>query len=334
MDEILKITKDIKEGNTKPIYFLMGEEPYYIDKLANFIENNVLQDHEKDFNQTILYGKDVSVEEIVSAAKRFPMMAEKQVIIIREAQELSRTIENLVTYTENILDSTVLVICYKYKTINKAKKLYKNIVKKGLVFESKKLYENQVGAWITKLLQSKKIAIEPKANQMLVDFLGNDLTRIANEIDKLVIILKLGETITPAIIEENIGFNKEFNPFEFRTAIGEKNIVKAHKIADYFAKNEKENPFVLTIGLLFNYFSQVLQFHGLKDKNPSNIASVLRINPYFVKDYELAARNYPMKKVSFVLNTIRTIDLKSKGVGANNISKSDLYKELLIHIFN
>lgn len=334
MDDIIKITNDIKAGNIKPIYFFMGEEPYYIDKLADFIENNVLQDHEKDFNQTILYGRDISIEDIVSAAKRYPMMADKQVIIVREAQELSRTIENLVAYTENMQESTVLVICYKYKSINKAKKLYKNIVKKGLVYESKKLYENQVGAWITKLLQGKKIAIEPKANQMLVDFLGSDLSRIANEIDKLSIILKPGETINPAIIEENIGFSKDFNPFEFRAAIAQRNELMAYKIANYFANNEKENPFVLTIGLLFSYFSQVLQFHGLKDKNPSNVASVLRINPYFVKDYELAARNYPMKKVSGIINTIRIIDLKSKGVGASNLPKSDLYKELLIHVFS
>lgn len=334
MDEVLRIIKDIQAGNIKPIYFLMGEEPYYIDKLSEYIENNVLQEHERDFNQTVLYGRDVTIEDIVGNAKRFPMMADRQVVIVKEAQELSRTIDKLESYAENPQPTTVLVICYKYKTLDKRKKVTKTLDKVGVVFESKKLYENQVGDWMKRVLAGKKLNIEPKAAAMFVDFLGTDLSRIANEIDKLAIILKPGETITPAVIEENIGFSKDFNPFELRKAIGEKNQLKAYQIADYFAQNPKDNPIVLTIGLVFGFFTQLLQYHGLKDKSPANAAKMLKVNPYFLKDYDVALKNYPMKKVSAIVSTLRDIDVKSKGVGANNISQHDLLKEMLVKIFN
>ncbi len=334
MDEVLKIIKDIQAGNIKPIYFLMGEEPYYIDKLSEYIEQNILQEHERDFNQTILYGRDVSIEDIVGNAKRYPMMADRQVVIVKEAQELSRTIDKLESYAENPQDTTVLVLCYKYKTLDKRKKVTKVLEKKGVVFESKKLYENQVGDWLKRVLQGKKLNIEPKAVQMFVDFLGNDLSRIANEIDKLAITLKSGDIITPAIIEENIGFSKDFNPFELRKSIGERDQYKSYLIANHFAANPKDNPIVLTIGLVFSFFSQLLQYHGLKDKNPKNVASALKINPFFVKDYELAARNYPMKKVSGIVSTLKDIDLKSKGVGGSSLPQSDLLKEMLAKIFN
>lgn len=334
MDEVLKIIKDIQAGNIKPIYFLMGEEPYYIDKLAEYIEDNILQEHERDFNQTVLYGRDVSIEDVIGSAKRFPMMADRQVVIVKEAQELSRTIDKLESYAENPQPTTVLVFCYKYGTLDKRKKITKTLEKNGLVFESKKLYENKVGEWLTRVLAGKQLKIEPKATAMFVDFLGTDLSRIANEIDKLAIILKPGDTITPAIIEENIGFSKDFNPFELRKAIGERNQLKAYQIADYFAKNPKDNPIVLTIGLVFGFFSTLLQYHGLKDKNPANAAKVLKVNPFFLKDYDVALKNYPMKKVSSIVASLRDIDVKSKGVGANNLDQSDLLKEMLVKIFN
>jgi DNA polymerase III subunit delta len=334
VDEVLKIINDIKSGNIKPIYFLMGEEPYYIDKLSEYIENNILQEHERDFNQTVLYGRDVTIEDIIGNAKRFPMMADRQVVIVKEAQELARTIDKLESYAENPQPTTVLVICYKYKTLDKRKKVTKVLEKAGVVFESKKLYENQVGDWLKRVLQGKKLLIEPKAAAMLVDFLGTDLSKIANELDKLAIVLPQGSTITPAIIEDNIGFSKDFNVFEFRKSIGEKNQLKAYQIADYFAKNPKDNPMVVTTSLVFSFFSQLLQYHGLKDKSPRNVASVLKVNPYFLKDYDLALRNYPMKKVSQIVATLRDIDVKSKGVGANALPQSDLLKEMLVKIFN
>lgn len=334
MDEVVKIVNEIKQGTIKPVYFFMGEEPYYIDKLTEYIEGNILSEEEKGFNQMVLYGKDVSIEDVVSNAKRYPMMADRQVVIVKEAQELSRTIEKLESYIENPQPTTVLVFAYKYKTLDKRKKITKLLEKHGVVYESKKLYENQVGDWIKRVLSGKKYAIEPKAAAMLVEFLGTDLSRINNELEKLTIILPEGSTITPAVIEENIGISKDYNVFELRKALGEKDQLKAYKIANYFAQNPKDNPLVMTTALVFGFFSQLLQYHGLKDRNPASVAKALKVNPYFVKDYDIALRNYPMKKVSAIVAALRDIDVKSKGVGANSISQADLLKEMLVKIFN
>ena len=334
MDEVIKIVNDIKSGTIKPIYFLMGEEPYYIDKISDYIEQNVLSEEEKGFNQTVLYGRDVTVEDIVSSAKRYPMMAERQVIIVKEAQDLVKTIEKLEAYADNPMPTTVLVVCYKYKTLDKRKKVTKLLAKNGVVYESKKLYENQVGEWIKRVLSGKKYAIEPKASAMLVEFLGTDLSKINNELEKLQIILPKGATISAKDIEENIGFSKDFNVFELRKAIGERNQLKAYTIAENFANNPKDNPMVVTTSLVFGFFVQLLKYHGLKDKNPKNVAAVIGVNPYFLKEYDLALKNYPMRKVSQVVASLRDIDVKSKGVGANAMSNGDLLREMLYHIFN
>lgn len=334
MEEVVKIINDIKAGNIKPIYFLMGEEPYYIDKITEYLENNLLTEDEKGFNQMVLYGRDTTIDEIVSNAKRYPMMAERQVVIVKEAQELSRTIDQLEKYAENPQPTTVLVFAYKYKTLDKRKKVTKTLDKHGLVYESKKMYDNKVGEWIKRVLQGRGYGIEPKAMAMLVEFLGNDLSRIANELTKLEIILPKGSTITPNHIEENIGFSKDFNVFEFRKAIGEKNQFKAYQIANYFAQNQKDNPIVMTNGLVFSFFSALLQYHGLKDKSPGNTAKILKVSPYFVNDYIAAAHNYPMKKVSAIVGKLRDVDVKSKGVGANALPQGDLLKEMLVTIFN
>ena len=334
MEEVIKIVNDLKSGNIKPLYFLMGEEPYYIDKLSDYIEKNVLTEEEKGFNQTVLYGRDVSVEDVISTAKRYPMMAERQVVIVKEAQDLIRTIDKLESYAENPMATTVLVFCYKYKTLDKRKKLTKLLAKNGVIFESKKLYENQVGDWIKRVLAGKKYAIEPKAMAMLVEFLGTDLSKINNELEKLQIILPVGSTITPQHIEENIGFSKEFNVFELRKALGERNQLKAYTIAENFSQNPKDNPMVVTTSLVFGFFIQLLKYHGLKDKNPKNVAAVLGINPFFMKEYDVALKNFPMKKVSQIVAALRDIDVKSKGVGANALSHSDLLREMLYKIFN
>lgn len=334
MDEVLKIVNDIKAGNIKPIYFLMGEESYYIDKLSDYIEKKVLTEEEKGFNQTVLYGRDVTIEDIISTAKRYPMMAERQVVIVKEAQDLIRTIDKLESYADKPMETTVLVFCYKYKTLDKRKKLTKLLAKNGIVYESKKLYENQVGEWIKRVLSGKKYAIEPKANAMLVEFLGTDLSKINNELEKLQIILPVGSTITPKHIEENIGFSKDFNVFELRKALGERNQLKAYTIAENFAQNPKDNPMVVTTSLVFGFFIQLLKYHGLKDRNPKNVAAVLGVNPFFLKEYDVALKNYPMKKVSQIVGALRDIDVKSKGVGANAMSQSDLLREMLYKIFN
>jgi DNA polymerase-3 subunit delta len=332
LDKVKTIINDIKNGNLKPIYFLMGEEPYYIDGISKYIEENVLSEAEKGFNQMVLYGRDVSVEDIIGHAKRYPMMAEKQVIIVKEAQDLSRTIENLLPYAENPQPTTVLVFCYKYKTLDKRKKLAKVVDKIGVLFESKKLYENQIPDWIKRVLAGKGYTITPKGAQMLVEFLGNDLSKVNNELEKLQLILKPGEQITPQIIEENIGISKDFNNFELQNAIGERDIKKAFAIIQYFSQNPKNNPLVVTVALLYGFFSRVLKYHALTNKGDA--AKVLGVSPYFVKDYQTAARKYPMKKVSAIIAAIREVDMKSKGVGAANLPQGDLLKELLVEIFN
>ncbi|WP_372756477.1 DNA polymerase III subunit delta [Mariniflexile sp.] len=334
MDEVKQLVTDIKNEKLKPIYFLMGEEPYYVDKISDFIEENVLAEENRGFDQMVIYGRDVTIEDVVSNAKRYPMMAKYQVIIVKEAQDLSRSIEKLADYAKQPQPSTILVFNYKYKTLDKRKALYKTLQKTGVVYESKKLYENQVADWIRRILSGKDYTITPKAAQMLVEFLGTDLSKISNELDKLQIILPKGTQISPEHIEENIGISKDFNNFELRQAIGEKNSVKAFKIVNYFAENPKDNPIVVTVSLVFGFFSQLLQYHGLGDKSPRNVASVLKINPYFVNEYVLAARNYPMKKVSEIISTLREFDVKSKGVGANAVSQGDLLRELMVKILS
>ncbi|WP_179353755.1 DNA polymerase III subunit delta [Winogradskyella vidalii] len=332
MDDVKQLVAAIKRGDLKPIYFLMGEEAYYIDKVSDYIEDNVLDEAEKGFNQMALYGRDITIDDIVSNAKRYPMMAERQVVIVKEAQDLSRTIEKLASYAAQPQPTTVLVINYKYKKLDKRKALYKAIKKVGVVFESKKLYENQVSDWIRRVLAGQNYDISPKAAQMLVEFLGTDLGKIDNELNKLKIVLPEGTQITPEHIEANIGISKDYNNFELRKAVGQRNALKAHQIAKYFGENPKDNPLVVTVALMFGFFSQLLQLHGMTDKNPRSVASALKVNPYFVNEYIEAARNYPMKKVSYIIGVLREFDVKSKGVGANAVPQGDLLKELLVKI--
>lgn len=329
LDKVKHIISAIKKGDIKPIYFLMGEESYYIDLITKFIEKNVLSEEEKGFNQMIYYGRDAKIEDIVSASKRFPMMAERQVIIVKEAQDLSRTIENLVSYAENPQPTSVLVFCYKYKKLDKRKKIYKAIQKNGVIFESKKIYDNQLPDWIRRVLAQKGHTISPKASQMLVEFLGNDLSKINNELEKIQLIVKPENQISAQIIEKNIGISKDYNNFELINALAHKNIKKAFSIIQYFSQNPKNHPTVVTVSILFGFFSKVMKYQTLSNK--SQAPKALGVHPYFIKDYEIAARNYPMRKISGIIASIREVDLKSKGVGAN-LSHGDILKELLIEV--
>lgn len=329
LDKVKHIVSNIKKGDIKPIYFLMGEEAYYIDALSKFIEKNVLSEEEKGFNQTVFYGRDVKIEDLVSTAKRFPMMAERQVVIVKEAQDLSRTLENLVPYAENPQPSTVLVFCYKYKKLDKRKKIYKAIEKNGLIFESKKIYDNQIPDWIRRVLAGKGYTISPKASQMLVEFLGNDLGKINNELEKLQLIVKSGEQISAQVIENNIGISKDYNNFELLNALAHKNTKKAFGIIQYFAHDPKNHPTVVTVSTLFGFFSKVMKYHALANK--SQAPKALGVHPFFIKDYEVAARNYSMRRISTIITSIREIDVKSKGVGAN-LTQADLLKELLVNV--
>ncbi len=332
MKHAKSIVDDIKGGIIKPIYFLSGEEPYFIDQISDYIEDNVLDEAEKGFNQVVLYGRDVTVEDIVGQAKRYPMMSERQVVIVKEAQDLSRTIDKLASYVQNPQPSTVLVICYKYKKLDGRKALGKTLKKHGVHYESKKLYENQVGDWLRRVLIDEGYHINPKAAHILVDFLGTDLGKVKNELNKLMLILPKGSEITPEAIEENIGISKDFNNFELRKAVGERDVVKAQRIANYFVQNPKDNPLVLSVSSLFGFFSNLLKYHGLPKKDKATVAKELGVNPFFVGEYITAARNYPMKKVSMAINLLREADVKGKGVGASAFSNAGLLKELLVRV--
>ena len=328
-----QIIDKIKNKIYHPVYFLMGEEAYYIDEISDYIEKNVLTESEKEFNQTIIYGRDTTVQAIVSAAKRYPMMANYQVVIIKEAQDVQK-IEELEKYLENPLQSTLLVIGYKYKKIDKRKTFSKLIDKKGVLFESKKLYDNQVPGWINDFVGRKGYRITPKATSMLADYLGTDLSKIVNEISKLILIIPEKAEINENLVEQNIGISKDFNIFELQNAIGTRNIFKANQIANYFAASPKENPLVKTIIMLFSYFTKLLIFHQLTDKSRNNVASSLSVSPAFVKDYEIAARNYNPKKLAAIVSLLREYDLKSKGVNNVSTSEGELLRELLFKILH
>jgi DNA polymerase-3 subunit delta len=329
-----EILKNLKKKQYSPIYFLMGEEPYYIDLITDYIEENVLSEEEKIFNQTVFYGKDTDVPGIINAARRFPMMSEHQVVIVKEAQEIPR-IEDLLHYVENPLASTLLVINYKYKKLDRRKKLFKSIEQKGVVYDSRRLYEDKIPAWIGSYVLSKGKRIEPKAAAILTEFLGSDLGKIANELEKLLIILGDGTgTITPQLIEDNIGISKDYNNFELNNALAQRNVLKANRIVRYFDSNPRANPIILSITSMYYFFSKLLNYHFLKDKSARNVASVLDINPFFVQDYERAARNYNPARTVRVISLLREYDLKSKGFGNVSTSHGDLLKELVYKIMH
>ena len=325
--------QDLVARKFKPIYFLMGDESYYIDKICDYISDHVLSEAERDFNQTVLYGRDIDAGLIDNAARRFPMMSEYQVILVKEAQEIKK-LDDLVYYATKPSVKTILVICYKYGTYDKRKKFFKAVEASGVIFESKKLYDNQVPAWITQYLKDRNYQIDVVTATLLTDFLGSDLSKVANELDKLCIMLPVGTRITPDHIEKNIGISKDYNNFELQKAVGLKDVLKANRIVDYFGKNQKDNPIVVTINSLFSYFNKILTYHFLKDKSAATVASSLQINPYFVKDYEATAKRYDTRKTVQVISLLREFDAKSKGVGNVSADSGDLLKELVFKIMH
>jgi DNA polymerase-3 subunit delta len=328
-----QIIGDLKKKIYYPVYFLTGDESYYIDEISDFIEDNVLSDVEKEFNQTVVYGRDTDVPSIISYAKRYPMMSNYQVVIVKEAQDVE-DIENLASYVEKPLDTTLLVINYKYKKIDKRKSFVKQIGKTGVFFESPVLYDNKVAGWITDYVVKKGYRISPKASVILAEYLGSNLSKIVNEVGKLFINVPSGAEIDATLIEQNIGISKDFNFFEFQNAIGSRDVVKANRIANYFAANPKDNPLIRTITLLFSFFSKLLIYHQLENKSRNNIASALSINPFFVQDYQVAARNFPYRRTVQMITLLREYDLKSKGVNNVSTSEGELLKELLFKMLH
>lgn len=329
------ILDSLKNKIYKPLYLFYGEESFFIDELTNFIAQNVLTESEKAFNQTIVYGKDVKVSEIIETARRYPMMANLQVIIVKEAQGI-KNFKDFEPYVSNPANSTILVFNFKYtRSIDKRLKVNSLIAKNGIVFESKKLYENQVNSWINSILKKDNITIHPEAIRLLYECVGSDLSLLANELKKLTISLKPGiSQIQKDDVANNIGVNRNFNIFELQKAFGAKDNLLVYKIFDYFSKDSKNNPLIVTIARLFDYFSKLILFYTLEDKSKGNVAANLGINPYFVDEYRVAAQNYPLTKLINIISYLKDCDLKLKGVGANNPDESSLSKELIYKILH
>lgn len=337
-----QIISDLKKKIYAPVYFLSGDEPYFIDHIASFIENNVLSESEKEFNESVLYGKDLDVPTLISYAKRYPMMSNYQVVIVKEAQGIKGLLSKdnpdkeskdlFLEYIQNPLPSTLLVLCYKYKKMDSRTKLGKALQKNAVYFESKRLYDNKIPAWIEDFVQRKGYTIEPKAVQMMANYLGSDLSKIENEFGKLQLHLKPGDRVSTDLVQKNIDISKDFNIFELQEALGKRNIFKANQIVQYFIKNPKNNPFVMTVAQLYSFFLKVLTYHSLKDRSRPNVATALGVNPFFVSDYETAARAYPKEHCIRNIGIIREYDNRSKGIRNAGTESGDLLKELVFKI--
>jgi DNA polymerase-3 subunit delta len=341
---INELVRDLKSRIFKPVYLLHGEESFYIDKISDYIEENVLTEAERGFNQSVFYGKDTDVMNVLNAAKRFPMMSEYQVILVKEAQDMKwgkdgeeskKTMDPLLSYLENPLRSTILVFCYKHGKFDKRKKTYKAIDKKGLVFESAEIYADKVPAWAEDYLKEKGYQINSRASAMIGEYLGNDLSKVANELDKLMLNVPAGAEISAGLVQDNIGISKEYNVFELQAALARRDAFKVNQIITYFAANPKSNPMPLVLGALNTYFTKVLKYHYATDRSPQGLARELGVSPYFVKDYEVAGRNFDKMKTFRIIAYLRECDLRSKGVDATgNTTDGELMKELMFKIIH
>lgn len=327
------ILSDLKKKIYQPIYFLFGEEQYYIDKISDYIEKNVLTDAEKSFNQTILYGKDTDALILLDVAKRYPMMSAYQVVVVKEAQELKNFPPKeektpLYNYIVNPLKSTILVLCYKHKSFDKRTKFAKLLKEKSVFFESEGLYDNQVPAWISLYLSKHSRKINQKATQLLAEYLGTDLSKIVNELEKLILNVSAEKTIEELDIEKNIGISKDYNVFELQNAIGTKDAAKTNRIVNYFIATPKSSPLPLTLGFLYSYFSKIYLYHFNRNKTEKELAAILGVNPFFVKDYILAGKNYSFQKTEQLIKLLHEYDLRSKGINNSNVADGELLKEM------
>lgn len=330
------IVEQIRQRDFKPIYLLMGEESYYIDKISEFIADNVLPEAERDFNQQIIYcTRETAVGDIINSARRYPMMAEHQVVIVKEAQNLLK-FEDLAVYAQNPLKTTILVICYKNGAVDRRKKVIPAIEKVGVVYESKKLKESALPAFVTDYLRRKQLTIEPGAMQMLIESIGTDLNRLAGELDKLSLSLPTGfKQVTSELVEKNIGISKEFNNWELRNALLAKDVMKANRIIRYFEENPKANPPIATISMLFNYFSNLMLAYYAPERNSRGVMQQLELrNEWQVRDYELGMRQFTAMKTLLIIGQIRATDAKLKGIEKGNITDGDLMRDLIYFILH
>ncbi len=328
-----QIIAELKGGQPQPLYFLHGEESYYIDAITEAAVNHVLAESERDFNQTIVYGKDADLTRLQEQVKQYPMMAERQLVVLKEAQDV-RDWTPLEPYFESPTATTVFIICHKHKKVDRRKKYYKLLQKKAVVFESKKLYENQVDGWILNYLKGKGFGINQKAMMLLVDFLGNDLGKIAKELDKLAIVLEKGTEISEVHIEENIGISKDYNSFELSNAVARRDILKAYKVINYFEQNPKAAHITQIIPVLFGFFERLMKIHFAGTNDYRVIQSKLKMNPFAVKETMKSKNIYKPKKIAKNIALLHTYDLKSKGVDRGPGSDADLLRELVYQLMH
>ncbi|MCC6370305.1 MAG: DNA polymerase III subunit delta [Bacteroidia bacterium] len=355
MKEVDQILLDLKRRIFKPIYFLSGEETHYIDVLSDYIEHHVLEEADREFNQTVVYGKDVDLGGVLGLAKQFPMMSEHNVVIVKEAQNLkelnksaggddegsskSSNSANSVSaqflhYINHPQPSTILVFCFRNKTIDKRSAIAKALQKNAVFLESKKLYDNQIPEWIGAYVKEKGYTIGPKATFLMSEFLGNDLGKISNEVNKLLISLPKGQEITVELVQDNIGISKDYNVFELQDALAKRDVLKANRIVNYFAANEKDHPAPMILVTLYGYFSKILKYHFLQDKSKFAAAGALGVNPFFIEGYSRAAANYSAAKLKQIFSYLKECDLKTKGVDNSTISNGELLKELVYKILH
>lgn len=354
MKEIDQLLLDLKRKIFKPVYFLSGLEAYYIDQVSDYIEEHALEEEDKGFNQTVVYGKDVDLAQVVNLANQFPMTGSYTVVIVKEAQdmkELSKKTQEkdgeakekkenspgatmLINYLKNPQKSTILVFCYKYGTIDKRSALAKSITKETVYIETKQLYDNQLPQWITTYVTDKGFKINPRAAAMLAELLGNDLPKVAGELNKLFIARDPSQEISLEQVQDNIGISRDYNVFELQKALGSRDILKANQIINHFAANEKENPMPAVLAVLHGFFVKILKYHFLHDKSKFAAAGALGVNPYFVEDYVRAASTFSVPRLKMVFRIIRDLDLKSKGIDNHSISNGELMKEAVFKMLH
>lgn len=330
MNEVSSIQNAILKGEFAPVYLLMGEEPYFIDQISNLLLERVVEESARDFDSTIFYGKETHPDQILEAAKRYPMLGAHQLVVVREAQYLDRSLDKLTDYCTQPQPQTVLVLCYKYKKIDQRKKIAKAIANSGVVFTSKPLYDDKIPSWIATRSKQYQLDFTPQSSGMLASYLGSDLGKIDRELEKLSLAVPAQSQISPELIEQHIGFSKSFNAFELQKALGVRDLQHAFRIVQYIAQNPNQHPFVLIVSTLFSFFQKLFMYHSLSSK--AEAAKTLGVHPFFIRDYEKAAQKFTLKQTAQVFTILKEIDLKSKGVGANNYRTDELLKEMVLKI--
>jgi len=327
------ILSELKNKIYHPIYLLEGEETYFIDLVSDFMEKNILPEGERSFNQTVLYGKETTALDIRTRALNYPMFSNYQVLIVKEAQGLKKW-DDLVAYFEKPVKSTILVLCHKHENFDKRTKAAKALQSNGVIFTSKKIYENKLPEFIHQVAGEQGLTINPHATHLLIEYVGNDLSRIIHELEKLKLNLKGKTDITLDDIELNIGISKEYNTFELAKALAYKDVLRANRIADYFASNPRSNPLVLTLGSLQSYFTKVFLLHQSKAKSDGEIAGAIGVLPFLATEYRVARQNFPQGKVASVFSLLHEYDLRSKGVNDTGTREGALLKELVFKILH